>query len=161
MAIILDNEASGLSPESYPIEVAWKHHKNHGWCDEFLIEPAPEWTHWNLTSAKIHNITREELIDSGIHVVAAATRLNLSLSQFGKVYVTAPNYDIFWLDTLFEAAKIERKFKVLDFMELTAVEGFDYDAMYSVFMEPTKHRAMADVDQIIKALNAGNKYNVL
>lgn len=161
MAIILDCEASGLHLDSYPIEIAWKHHKNSGWCDEFLIEPHPTWNYWSEASAKIHNIRWEELKEAGISIGAASVRLNLNLSQFEKVYVTSVQYDTFWLDKLFETAKIKRKFRVLDVMELTLVEGFDYDSFFGVFMEPTKHRAMADVDQIIKAVNAGNKYFVI
>lgn len=45
MLVFLDFEASSLSKQSYPIEVAWVF--EDGRSEEYLIRPAPIWTDWD------------------------------------------------------------------------------------------------------------------
>ncbi|MEH6628750.1 MAG: hypothetical protein V7739_20100 [Motiliproteus sp.] len=54
--IIVDIEASGLSPDSYPIEIAWVDTRTDA-CDAFLINPETaccDWDYWNYDAEKIH-----------------------------------------------------------------------------------------------------------
>ncbi|UZE94500.1 hypothetical protein [Alkalimarinus alittae] len=45
--IIFDVEASGLSDDSYPIEVAWQDSNDPECFDSFLINPNETWKHWD------------------------------------------------------------------------------------------------------------------
>ncbi len=61
---IIDFEASGLGPMSYPIEIAWS--QRDGSIEEHLINPdtAPrseDWTGRNWNSCAIHGLAREYL----------------------------------------------------------------------------------------------------
>lgn len=70
MFVFLDFEASSLSKQSYPIEVAWVfedgRHRSH------LIRPTPEWTDWSHEAEQIHGISRSLLLTEGhsVHDVA-------------------------------------------------------------------------------------------
>lgn len=118
--VILDCEASGLHPDSYPIQV--------GWCelngeaeDVFYIKPHEDWTYWSYESQGIHNIPRKTLYDVGIDVIEAANRLNEKLK--GKVVCTdAPAYDGMWLDTLFETAGVKCEFVVCGIYDVLSFE---------------------------------------
>lgn len=100
---IIDFEASGLGPASYPIEVAW------GLSPEtvvtFLLNPQkmPSWTDWNPKSAEFHHISREMLIEKGEDPHTVAARMVQELS--GKaVYSDEPKFDNFWKDRLLSDA---------------------------------------------------------
>ena len=113
MITILDFEASGLEPDSYPIQVAW----NVG--DEitsFLINPmtADDWDWWSSESELVHGIPRDFLIEHGSHIqdVAAAMVEHLSGTL---VYSDAVSFDSFWCRRLFDAAGIQDKLLWRDF----------------------------------------------
>ncbi len=100
---ILDCEASGLDPESYPIQIAWvdSHTDEH---DSFYIKPHELWTHWDYNAEDIHNIPRKLLNDVGLTLNEACQRL-LKHCKNGEVFYTdAPNYDGFWVMKLLETA---------------------------------------------------------
>lgn len=65
MPTFIDFEASSLSPDSYPIEVAWNH--SDGSVENHLISPADvsEWTDWSVRLQEVHGLTRRELIERG------------------------------------------------------------------------------------------------
>jgi len=56
---IIDVEASGFGPMSYPIEIgiAMESGKRYS----ILILPADEWTYWDEEAEKVHLITRDTL----------------------------------------------------------------------------------------------------
>ncbi|HVL01471.1 MAG TPA: hypothetical protein VM553_16755 [Dongiaceae bacterium] len=150
--IIMDIEASGLAPESYPIEVAWRHRSNPKLCDSFLIKPAKDWLFWDqYAEYRIHHISRTELETCGISVTEAANRLNLALR--GKTaYTDAPEYDRGWISVLFKSAGIERGFEIRSVF--TLVPPSKEAAFRRHFVQkPVAHRAMEDVVQIIGSLN--------
>ena len=105
--VFIDFEASSLSPDSYPIEVAW------GSCDSdlrsYLIDPSgvDSWVEWDeFAEAEIHRISRSMLFSEGVptHTVARA----LSESIGGTVvYSDAPEFDTFWMERLFDAVDLE------------------------------------------------------
>lgn len=150
--IIMDIEASGLAPESYPIEIAWQHRSNPTLSDSFLIKPAEEWKFWDqYAEDQIHHISRSDLDANGISVAEAAKRLNFALK--GKtVYTDAPEYDRHWIAELFRRTGIERSFEIRSVFTLVPPSK---EAAYRrhFVQSPIAHRALADVKQIIRSLN--------
>jgi hypothetical protein len=63
MLVFLDFEASSLSKQSYPIEVAWVF--EDGESEEYLIRLAPLWTDWDPAAEAIHHIRRATLLADG------------------------------------------------------------------------------------------------
>src|SRR5690606_30224105 len=115
-------EASGLSDDSYPIEVAWQHRFNPSLFDTFLIKPASTWTHWDsYAEHSVHRIPRAELLINGIDVVTAARRLNDQLAH-QVVYSDCVDKDRFWLSRLYQAAKMEPAFDIRSVLTLLPPE---------------------------------------
>lgn len=112
---VLDFEASGLGPESYPIEVAWS--DPSGAVESHYIDPAPDWDDWDPEAEAIHWISRDLLRDEGKPVGWVATRLNAVLA--GRVvYCDAPAFDQFWLRRLFQAADMKPAFQLGSFWDI-------------------------------------------
>lgn len=149
---VIDVEASGLSSNSYPIEIGWGHRADSKSCGSFLINPIPEWIHWDdYAENYIHKISRFELKQYGIGVLAAANRLNASL-QGEKVLSDAAEYDRVWIKKLFNFAGVEMRFLVVsiyDYMEPSKAELFTS----RIETAGVQHRALADVRQLIDCLN--------
>lgn len=150
--IILDIEASGLDPESYPIEIAWQHRFNPVHFDTFLIRPEPTWHHWDsYAEEQIHHISRASLKLHGINALEAANRLNSAL-RGQRVYTDAINYDLRWMNKLFNESGIDAEFSMRDIellLEPSKVQAFKDRLLKKSIL----HRALPDVRQIIEALN--------
>lgn len=107
--IVIDLEASGFGPESYPIEVGVVLENGDRYCT--LISPEPNWTHWSESAEALHGIARANLIAAGKSACEVAQQLNGWLE--GKtVYSDGWVVDRPWLTTLFSAAGIDMKFQV-------------------------------------------------
>jgi hypothetical protein len=107
----LDFEASSLSLESYPIEVAWS--LEDGSIESHLISPASHWTEWDAEAEKVHGIPRDEIIAHGEPPELVCLRMNEQLR--GKtVYTDAPRFDGRWLARLFEACSMRPLFGLGD-----------------------------------------------
>lgn len=133
----IDFEASGISPDAYPIEVAvvWPTGEY-----QVLIKPARYWDHWSYDAQDMHGLTREALEAGGSEPLAVATEMN---RLFGGLSLCSDNpADVFWLDVLFEAAGIDPMFQVLPLESLLGREL----ASEIVRNLPVKkgHRALAD-----------------
>lgn len=156
---IIDIEATGLSPESHPIEIAFL--SLTGDSDSFLINPetASHWTHWDRNAEDIHGISREECIDKGISIYEAADRLNKQLCGY-LLISDAAGFDGWWIDVLFEAAGLEQEFSVVDLSDFVYGTGQDPAKMNTFFKYKKEntipHRALEDC-KIIKdsAVKAG------
>lgn len=117
--IIIDIEASGFGPESYPIEVGIVLENGDRFCT--LISPEPDWTHWSDSAEALHGIARANLIGAGKSAYRVAVQLNGWLE--GKtVYSDGWVVDKPWLTTLFYAAGIPMKFQVSS-LELIMTEN--------------------------------------
>lgn len=150
--IILDIEASGLDPASYPIEIAWQHRSNPKLSDSFLIKPLEAWKYWDTyAETHFHRLSRLDLEIHGISVTEAAQRLNLSLNG-QTVYTDAPEYDRKWIGKLFCSAGIEKAFMIKSLFTLIPPSR---EGAYRQHMarSPIIHRALEDVRQIVKSLN--------
>jgi hypothetical protein len=101
MRVFLDFEASSLSKESYPIEVAWVF--EDGTEEAHLIRPAPDWTDWDFEAAAIHGITRAELQAAGEPVEQVVDHM-VGVLVGHALYASAPSWDGKWLSVLLRAA---------------------------------------------------------
>ncbi|MFV8836496.1 hypothetical protein ACNSTU_16160 [Aquisalimonas sp. APHAB1-3] len=108
----IDFEASGLTSESYPIEVAWS--MPDGTVESHYIDPAPHWDYWDPEAEAIHWIPRHLLRDCGRPVAWIAERMNAVLAGH-TVYCDAPGMDRFWMNRLFDAAGVEPAFELGSF----------------------------------------------
>jgi len=107
--LVIDLEASGFGRGSYPIEV--------GVADENqkvmsrLIKPFDHWTHWDEAAFKIHGISRDSLVESGVEPREVALALNEKF--VGKIlYTDGWSFDSSWLGLLFEEAQVFQRFKL-------------------------------------------------
>tara|TARA_Y100000589_G_C27029193_1_gene578260 strand:- start:93 stop:560 length:468 start_codon:yes stop_codon:yes gene_type:complete len=150
--IIIDVEASGLGPESYPIEVAWQHRYNHKLSDNFLIKPAAEWSHWNEYAERhVHHIPQALLVADGIEIEVATNRLNTALKK-QSVYSDAVEYDRRWLRKLFASVGTEMDFQVKSIFGL--MHPAKVEAYHRYHSSRAKvHRAADDVSAIVASLN--------
>jgi len=104
---IIDLEASGFGPDSYPIEVGVV--LKNGLRFSRLIRPMPDWTHWDPRAEALHGISQAKLQHHGHHPHEVACELN-SLLAGETVFSDAWVLDKPWLDTLFNRLAVERKF---------------------------------------------------
>jgi hypothetical protein len=110
--IFADFEASSLSSDSYPIEVAWNIGQD---IESHLINPycIESWTDWDPVAQAVHGLSRNYLSTHGEHPTSVAERMNQVLSG-QSIYFDGMPHDQWWMDELFAAAEIKRQFKVSD-----------------------------------------------
>jgi hypothetical protein len=141
----VDFEASGIAPDSYPLEVAVVF---PGGEYQALIKPAPYWEHWSYDAQDMHGLSRELLINEGQTPLAVAQEMNRLFD--GKTLCSDNPADCFWLDVLFEAAGIEPTFAVQPIESFVGRDaaGEIYDRL------PVRkgHRAIQDALALSKAV---------
>ena len=159
----IDFEASSLSTDSYPIEVAWN--LSDGLIESHLISPEAviDWTDWDTESEKIHRIPREELIAHGKPPAWVCERMNEQLK--GKtVYSDAPRFDGRWLTKLFSVYEnpqpdflMGHAYNEISKLLSRAADGgsFGLINMDALILEarkrvPGKHRAAWDVGYLVE-----------
>lgn len=151
--ICIDLEASGLSEESYPIEIAWKNDLT-GESDSFLINPdsAEGWCYWDEHAEEIHGIERVELQTTGIDILSACQRLNKKLK--GKTLISdAYQLDFFWLKRLFNACRLTPTFQLVGLDSVLSRE----EHIQFGFLAKTQwrlHRALQDVESTLQCIHA-------
>ena len=115
--VFIDIEASGLGPDSYPIEIGWALSDDR--TESFLIRPVPEWDHWDECAEDLHGISREQLFAKGVDASKAVRRLENALALPDLTIVSdAASQDEFWLDRLFEQTSSVRRFAIVDIQHL-------------------------------------------
>lgn len=105
MKVFLDFEASSLSNQSYPIEVAWVF--QDGRSEHHLIAPAPTWSDWDAASEAVHGISRATLAADGKPMVFVANRMVEALTGH-DLFASAPSWDGKWLSVLLRGAGLPR-----------------------------------------------------
>jgi hypothetical protein len=145
---IIDVEASGFGPASYPIEigVAMEPGKRYS----TLIKPAYDWTHWNQDAEKTHGIPRSILERHGRPVKEVAEKLN-DLLENRFVYSDGWVVDQPWITRLFAAARLPQLFTV------SALETILSETQMNIWHEVKDefvqknnlHRHRASVDAMI------------
>lgn len=150
--IVIDVEASGLGPESYPIEIAWGHRFDPTKFDTFLIKPADGWVYWDTyAESAIHCISRSQLQREGISIAEAVERLDDAL-QGAVVYSDYVPADRPWWVKLYRELGRDLPF---EFRPVQTLIPPAKEASYSLRLDasPTEHRALEDVRKIIQTLN--------
>ncbi len=94
---VIDVEASGFGPGSYPIEVGMVLPNGKTHC--YLIRPAPGWTHWDPVAEAVHGIRREILQARGVAIEEVARALNEILHD-ETIYTDGWGHDRSWLALL-------------------------------------------------------------
>lgn len=116
LPLFLDIEASSLKrPVSYPTEIAWS--TDDGAVHERLIRPEPHWTDWSSTAEGLTGLGRDLLMERGISPTEVAVAMNTML-RGRLVYCDGGKHDAFWLERLFDAARIRCEFQLADVQRL-------------------------------------------
>ncbi|MBU1193184.1 MAG: hypothetical protein KKA36_03580 [Gammaproteobacteria bacterium] len=121
LPLFMDFEASGLSPESYPIQVAWS--APDGSVTEcWYIEPSTTYgwaleEAWADSAERVHGIPFATLLEQGKPAALIASRMNEQL-QGQTVYVDGGAYDRVWCEQLFVAAGLDQWFAIGEYWDL-------------------------------------------
>jgi hypothetical protein len=150
---ILDMEASGFGPHSYPLEVGYVLSDGRSFCT--LIRPEPNWTHWDAQAEDTHHISRHTAFTHGRPAREVAEHLNEDLRGL-TLYSDGWANDYTWLNVLFEAAQLSPRFR-LD--NLRAVLSENEADQWHVVKEQVarelgspRHRASADARVLQRTL---------
>lgn len=143
--IVIDVEASGFDPESYPIEVGVA--LEDGTRYSTLIKPVDTWKHWDSTAESLHHIQHQTLRRHGRSVQDVAIRLNELLHE-KTVYSDGWVVDKPWIDSLFYQAGMSRSFFISP-LEMILNEGQMerwHEIKNKMIKEsnPERHRASCD-----------------
>ena len=131
---IIDVEASGFGPDSYPIEIGLALDDGGKFCT--LILPSPLWTHWDISAEKVHRIPRDILEEYGKPRDWVVAELNRILD--GKtVYTDGWVVDKPWLIKLFDECRVVPSF------ETSSLEMILSEKQMDVWHE-TKDRILED-----------------
>lgn len=143
--IVINVEASGFGPGSYPIEVGLVLEDGGGYC--VLVKPEPEWIHWDSDAERRHGLTREMLLRYGQPVTTVAHQLNTLLEGM-KVYTDARGNHASWLDLLFHHAAQRRLFRLESLQALLPEDRLplwnDTKSQMIEALNIPRHRASAD-----------------
>ena len=108
---ILDVEASGFGRGSYPIEVGFVEPSGTVFCS--LIQPEPDWQHWDPSAELVHGISRDILRQHGKPPAWVAAQINQRLAG-QTVYCDAWAHDYPWLARLFDSVDMVPAFHLQD-----------------------------------------------
>ena len=152
-SFFIDFEASGIAPDSYPIEVAVVSNET---VYSSLIKPVRYWTHWSFDAQDMHGLTQDHLLQEGDTPGAVAEQMNQLFS--GQVLCNDSPQDSFWFDVLFEAADLMLTF------ELKPLEIFvGREAASEIYRRlPTArhHRALNDAAALMNACRVFSKLDL-
>lgn len=137
----IDFEASGIHPDSYPIEIGIC---GPGFEFEALIKPVYYWTHWSHDAEDMHGISRVMIESDGIEPPRICQALNERFE--GQVLWSDSNFDALWMNILFEAAGMQELFEVKNIMgQVDILKLPDYR---SSGQDSLDHRALPDARAI-------------
>ena len=160
--VFIDFEASGLGPDSWPIEVglSWIE-PGAVWTWASLIRPIPDWSMeaWDPFSAEVHDIPLEELENAPLARDVADEAAKLMAGK--TVCSDAPSFDERWAKKLFLELPQVVPLRIVD-----TYNAFDYvlteagmDQAYEKLSQSTApHRAGPDAERYARALLHGLKY---
>ena len=106
----IDLEATGLSADSWPIEIGWAF--QDGDAAATLIKPDDAWPEkaWSADAEALHGIGLDLLNAEGRACADVCDMANDALAG-RDVYSDAPDWDGFWLMRLFKAGRSEDAFQ--------------------------------------------------
>ena len=143
--IIIDVEASGFGGTSYPIEIGVALDDDTSYCS--LIQPAPDWDHWDSDAEKVHGIPRDVLENHGKPTREVAASLN-ALFDGKTLYSDGWVVDKPWLTTLFHEARMPMTFCVSPLEMILSEDQMArwHDTKEQVLAEATENRHRASFD---------------
>ena len=151
---VIDVEASGFGRRSYPIEIGYVLPDGQAFCT--LIQPLPDWTHWDPAAERAHGIHRDTIVRLGRPAAQVAQRLNADLAG-RTVYCDGWAHDYAWLAVLFEAAgatpdfRLESAATLLDEARLARLADTQRAARSELGL--SRHRASSDARVLQIALS--------
>ena len=146
-SFFIDFEASGIAPDSYPIEVAVV---SSEFAFNTLIKPARYWTHWSFDAQDMHGLNQDHLREQGDTPGAVARHMNQLFS--GHVLCSDSPQDGFWLDVLFEAADLMPTFELKPLEVFVGREAAS--DIYRLLPTTRRHRALHDATALMNACRA-------
>ena len=146
-SFFIDFEASGIAPDSYPIEVAVV---SSEFAFNTLIKPARYWTHWSFDAQDMHGLSQDHLREQGDTPGAVARHMNQLFS--GQVLCSDSPQDGFWLDVLFEAADLMLTFELKPLEVFVGREAAS--DLYRLLPTTRHHRALHDATALMEACRA-------
>ncbi len=142
---IIDVEASGFGPRSYPIEIGVALESGDTLC--YLVLPKDDWTFWDEGAERVHRIPRDILETHGRPIEEVANDLN-KFVDVETVFSDGWEVDSPWLSQLFEAAGVACRFhfSALDFIlsEEQMEEWHQTKDQIVAEMDIKRHRASLD-----------------
>jgi len=117
-----DFEATGLDPNSHPIEIAWS--GPTGEIRSYLIQRDDDlWRpHWDPAAEALHGITRDDLAQWGRPAWEICVEMNTDLVG-QRVYFDGGLWDRNWLSQLFASAGLRPAFEFAEFQTLIGSLG--------------------------------------
>ncbi|WP_207266708.1 hypothetical protein [Pseudomonas sp. GW101-3H06] len=146
-SFFIDFEASGIAPDSYPIEVAVASSET---SFSSLIKPARYWTHWSFDAQDMHGLCQDQLRLQGDTPVAVSRRMNQLFP--GQVLCSDSPQDVFWFDVLYEAADLMPTFQLKPLEVLVGREAAS--DIYRLLPTTRHHRALHDATALMNACRA-------
>ncbi|OPA95600.1 hypothetical protein BFW88_07585 [Pseudomonas fluorescens] len=146
-SFFIDFEASGIAPDSYPIEVAVVSNET---VYSSLIKPVRYWTHWSFDAQDMHGLTQDHLLQEGDTPHAVAKQMNQLFS--GQVLCSDSPQDGLWFDVLFEAADLMPTFELKPLEVFVGREAAS--DIYRLLPTTRRHRALHDATALMEACRA-------
>jgi len=150
--IFIDCEASSLSKDSYPIEIAWS--SVDGIIESHLIniyQYPNGYDDWNKEAQALHGITKQYLSEKGKEPLFIVERIEKQLK--GKqLFTDAPDWDAFWVQRLYDSVNKKCELKFRNAVELFYdLEPFNYIYTSHARREAGHaHRAANDVRYLLE-----------
>ena len=147
----VDVEASGLTEDSFPIEVGWA--ILGGSSGSVLIRPAADWSHdaWDELAEDQHGITWTKLNEEGVSPEDAAQQLNQILPAGTLALSDAFEWDGFWIERLFDVSSQVKRLQVGDYwrsLSMVAPSRAVASARRSDADTPRAHNARKDAEHL-------------
>lgn len=133
---IIDIEASGFGPESYPIEIGAVLDNGERYCS--LISPADGWTYWDDEAERVHRVPRDILEEYGKPMDQVARELNEFMGG-RTIYTDGWVVDHPWLNKLF--------------YEIHATPTFSTSALEMILTEPQMEVWHDTKDQVVASMD--------
>ncbi|MCF8977945.1 MULTISPECIES: hypothetical protein [Pseudomonas syringae group] len=146
-SFFIDFEASGIAPDSYPIEVAVVSSEA---SYSSLIMPARYWTYWSFDAQDMHGLSQDQLREQGDTPGAVARQMNQLFS--GQVLCSDSPQDVFWFDVLYEAADLRPTFELKPLEVFLGREAAS--DIYRLMPTTRHHRALNDATALMYACRA-------
>jgi len=116
--VFIDCEASSLSTDSYPIEIAWNFPT--GEIESHMINPylyPRSYNDWAPDAQAVHGLSREYLMKEGKDPKLVISRMESKLKYY-TLLTDAPDWDSFWVERLYAAVGEKCNLKFGNALEL-------------------------------------------